>query len=79
MLVVFQDLFYKNQAFQLMDQVEVLSKVIGEPDNLEEIKRFLASYLIPPDFERAMNGMATMAILGYMCAKGEDKVKGMLI
>lgn len=78
-LVIFQDLFRKHPYFQMMDQVDVLAKILDEEGNNEEIRRFLASYLIPPDFERAMSGMAVMAILGFMLGKGEEKTKGMIL
>lgn len=79
MLVVFQDLFRKYPQFQLLDPVDVLAKMIDEPRNQPEIMRFIDSYLWPPDYENTRKGMAVMAILGYMIAKGEEKVKGMIL
>lgn len=87
MLTVFQDLFRKHPSFQLMTELEVLAKLIDEPRNVEEITRFVDAYLFSAAaetdgeraFARARKGMAVMAILGYMVARGEAKVKGMLL
>ena len=79
MLVVFQDLFNTHKRFQLMDPVDVLAKIIDEPGNSEEILRFIDSYLWPPDYENARKGMAVMAILGYMIARGEAKMKNLVL
>lgn len=74
MLSVFQDLFNKNKAFQLYDPPEVLAKILNEPNNAEEVRKFVAAYLNPhhPDpYAEAEKGMCIMAILGYMFARGE--------
>ena len=79
MLAVFQDLFAKYPRFQLMDPVDVLARIIEEPSNSKEILRFIDSYLWPPDYDNARKGMAVMAILGYMVAKGESKMKNLVL
>ena len=79
MLVVFQDLFRQYPRFQLMDPVDVLARIIDEPINRKEILRFIDSYLWPPDYDNARKGMAVMAILGYMIARGESKIKNLVL
>lgn len=81
MLAVFQDLFNKNQSFQLMDPPEVLAKILNEPGSTEEIRKFVAAYLNPhhPNpYGEAEKGMCIMAILGYMFARGERATKSRL-
>lgn len=81
MLTVFQDLFNRNQSFQLMDYPEVLAKILNEPGSVEEIRKFVAAYLNPhhPNpYAEAEKGMCVMAILGYMFARGEKATKGRL-
>ena len=81
MLVVFQDLFNKNKQFQLVEPVDVLAKILNEPKNGEAIRTFIAAYLNPhhPEpYVQAEKGMAIMAILGYMFARGEYHTKSSL-
>lgn len=81
MLVIFQDLFNKNKSFQLFEPVEVLAKILDEPRNVDAIRSFIAAYLNPhhPNpYQQAENGMAVMAILGYMFARGEKATKSRL-
>lgn len=79
MLAVFQDLFATHKGFQLMDPVDVLARIIDEPSNSKEILRFIDSYLWPPNYDNARKGMAVMAILGYMVARGETHMKNLVL
>ena len=78
LLAVFQDLATRYTEFQLQTPVQLLARLIDEPKNVDEITKFIQSYLWPPDLDKTQQGMAVMFILGYTAARGEHHMKSLV-